>query len=170
LATLAAAGEELEPAAAAIEALEPGAGRVRMHRLDHGVVLVDDSYNSSPAALASVLDTMRASDVPGRRVLVMGDMLELGPMEVALHREAGKRAAAAGVRLLVTVGALAREAGDAARRAGAVDVTHHADARAAAEALVALVGPGDLIVVKGSRRMQLEQVVRALAGTPGEVH
>jgi len=139
-----------------------------VHHLRGGTILVDDSYNSSPAALASILETLRLSEPPGRRVLVMGDMLELGRVEGALHREAGKRAAAAGVQLLVAVGPLSRSAVETARRAGVAEVYHHADAERAAEAIADFIRDGDLIVVKGSRAMHMERVVQALLSAAAE--
>jgi len=168
LAVVAAVGEDLDAAAERMERLEAGAGRGRVHRLRHGMILVDDSYNSSPAALASILETLRLSEPPGRRVLVMGDMLELGRVEGALHREAGKRAAAAGVKLLVAVGPLSRSAVETARRAGVAEVYHHADSERAAEAIGEFVRDGDLIVVKGSRAMRMERVVEALLSVAAE--
>jgi UDP-N-acetylmuramoyl-tripeptide--D-alanyl-D-alanine ligase len=167
-AAVVAAGAELEPALERMERVEAGPGRGRVHHLKRGMVLVDDSYNSSPAALASVLDTLRVNPADGRRVLVMGDMLELGRMEGALHREAGKRAAAAGVELLFAVGPLSRGAGETARRAGVAEVHHHADSAHAAESIVEFLRDGDLIVVKGSRGMRMERIVQALIAQCGE--
>jgi UDP-N-acetylmuramoyl-tripeptide--D-alanyl-D-alanine ligase len=167
-AVVVAAGGELEPALERIERFEAGSGRGRVHFLSRGMVLVDDSYNSSPAALASVLETLRVSEPTGRRVLVMGDMLELGRMEGALHREAGKRAASAGVKLLFAVGALSRAAAESARRAGVPEVHHHADSAKAAESVAEYLEDGDLIVVKGSRGMTMERVVQALLAELGE--
>jgi UDP-N-acetylmuramoyl-tripeptide--D-alanyl-D-alanine ligase len=165
LAVVAACGVDLETAIAGMEQLEPGSGRGLVHQLASGIVVVDDSYNSSPSALASVLDTLRMSDVAGRRVLVMGDMLELGRVEGALHREAGKRAAAAGVQVLFAVGPLSRGAAEAARRAGVPEVHQYADSSEAAESIPEFLRPGDFVVVKGSRGMKLERVVQALAAS-----
>ncbi|HXV78220.1 MAG TPA: UDP-N-acetylmuramoyl-tripeptide--D-alanyl-D-alanine ligase, partial [Candidatus Polarisedimenticolaceae bacterium] len=167
-AVVVAAGADVGAGIERMERLEAGPGRGRVHRLQRGMMLVDDSYNSSPAALASVLETLRVSQTEGRRVLVMGDMLELGRMEGALHREAGKRAAAAGVKLLFAVGAASRAAAESARRAGVPEVHHHADSRKAAESIVEFLHPGDLIVVKGSRAVGLERVVQALLAEYGE--
>jgi UDP-N-acetylmuramoyl-tripeptide--D-alanyl-D-alanine ligase len=162
LAVVAAAGEDIDAAIEGMQRLEAGPGRGKIHQLDRGIVVVDDSYNSSPAALASVLDTLRVSETRGRKVLVMGDMLELGHVEGALHREAGKRAAAAGVQVLLTVGTLSRQSAESARRAGVPEVYQQADAGKAAETLSEIVRDGDLIVVKGSRKFRLEQVVKTL--------
>jgi UDP-N-acetylmuramoyl-tripeptide--D-alanyl-D-alanine ligase len=165
LAGVIAAGEELDPAIATMQEVEAGAGRGRVHLLDRDIVVVDDSYNCSPAALASVLETFKLADPPGRKVLVFGDMQELGHLSEALHREAGKRAAVAGVSLLFAVGPLARNAAEIARRAGVAEVHHHADSNKAAESVGEFLRSGDMVVVKGSRGMKLERVVQALVGT-----
>lgn len=162
LATVAAAGGDLEPAAGAIEQLEAGPGRGQIHRLRRGILVVDDCYNASPSAMASVLETLRLSEPRGRRVLVMGDMLELGHLETALHREVGKRCGASGIGMLVTIGKTSRGTAEAARRAGVPEVHHHPDVSRAAESIVEFLSDGDLIVVKGSRSMHLEELVRRL--------
>jgi len=162
MAVVAAAGGDLDDAAPRMERVEPGAGRGKVHRLERDIVLVDDSYNSSPAALASVLETLRLSEPRGRRVMVMGDMLELGRMQDAMHREAGKRIAAAGVQLLIAVGPLSRGCVETARRGGVGEVHHHPDSVRAAESVAEFLGDGDLVVVKGSRAMRMERVVEAL--------
>jgi len=168
LATIVAAGEEPHAAIERIERVEAGNGRGRVHRLRRGILLVDDSYNSSPPALASVLETLRLSSPNGRRVLVIGDMLELGPMKAALHREAGRRAGAAGVQMLVGVGPLSKETTEAARKKGVGEVHHHADSKSCAESLGEFLGDGDLVVVKGSRAMHMGRIVRALTEQFGE--
>ena len=169
LAVIFAAGVDLDEAVARIEQVEAGPGRGQVHRLDGEILLIDDSYNSNPPAVSAVLETLRLSEPSGRRVLVFGDMLELGNMDAALHREAGRRAAAAGVQLLVTVGPLSKEMAEAARRDGVETVRHHSDSKECAAAILEYVGPGDLIVVKGSRALQMERVVQALkTGLGGE--
>ena len=167
-ATIVACGVALGPALTAIAGTEPAPGRGRMTRLPDGIVVVDDTYNSNPEALASVLATLDASPAPSRRVLVMGDMLELGPRSVAFHQEAGTLAAQSKVALLVGVGPLARHAVEAARRAG---IEAHAvdNAAQAAQTVPGLTRPGDLVVIKGSRGVKLELVVEALVARRGEV-
>jgi UDP-N-acetylmuramoyl-tripeptide--D-alanyl-D-alanine ligase len=168
LASVAASGGDLDAAAGAMAAVEPVGGRGRVHELADGVVVVDDSYNSNPSALASVLGTLRQSRPAGRKILVMGDMLELGENEASYHKEAGKRAAQAGVHLLVGVGPRARGALETARRGGVPETRHGKDAGSVANFLPALVRPGDLVVVKGSRAIQLEKVVEALTSVKVE--
>jgi UDP-N-acetylmuramoyl-tripeptide--D-alanyl-D-alanine ligase len=170
LATVVAAGAEPDGAVQAMSRVEPSKGRCRVHRLDQGVVVIDDSYNSSPQALAAILQTLRHCHPAGRKIVVMGDMLELGPKETTYHREAGRRTAQAGVHILVGVGPLARAALDVARKAGVPETRYEKDAASAAETLPGLVRPGDLLLIKGSRAVGLEAVVDALLHIKVEAH
>lgn len=143
--------------AAAMAGLRPVPGRGGWTRLADGVVLVDDSYNSSPAALASALRGLVGLPAE-RRVAVLGDMLELGPGESAFHEDAGRLAAAAGWDVLLAIGprsrGLARAAVEAGLRPGAVRTFDSSPE--AAEALAGILRPGDLVLVKGSRGMRTE--------------
>jgi UDP-N-acetylmuramoyl-tripeptide--D-alanyl-D-alanine ligase len=168
LAVVVAAGGEISAAAERIEQLEAGPGRGRIHRLDRGIVVIDESYNCSPPALASVLETLSLSKPSGRRALALGDMLELGTMATALHREAGRRAAAANVALLIAVGKESKETAASARRSGVPEVYHFADSKSAAQEIAEFIRDGDLLVVKGSRGMRMERIVDALAGVSAE--
>ena len=126
--------------------------------LPDDIVVVNDCYNANPMSMRAALDDLAAS-ASGRRVAVLGDMLELGPGEVAYHEEIGAVAATAGVDLLVTVGPLAAHIG-AAFEGGS---HHHVDdARAAAALLPDLLEPGDTVLVKASRGVGLEVVTQAL--------
>nr|MCU0256332.1 hypothetical protein [Vicinamibacterales bacterium] len=134
-------------------------------RLREDVVVYDDSYNASPGALATALATV-ASDRSGRRrVALLGEMLELGDASVELHRDSGRAVARAGVAALVTVGGPpARALGEAAVAAGvpASRVAHCDTSDQAAEVARALLRPGDLVLVKGSRGTRMERVVEHL--------
>jgi UDP-N-acetylmuramyl pentapeptide synthase len=122
------------------------------------VLVIDDCYNANPMSMRAALDDLAAS-ASGRRVAVLGDMLELGPDERRFHAEIGAHARDAGVELLVTVGPLAQHIG-AGHAGGAVHAV--ADAAAAAELLPGLLEPGDTVLVKASRGVGLEVVARAL--------
>jgi UDP-N-acetylmuramyl pentapeptide synthase len=121
------------------------------------IVVVNDCYNANPMSMRAALDDLAVS-ADGRRVAVLGDMLELGPDERRFHAEIGEHARAAGVDLLVTVGPLASEMhGD--RAVGTA---------AEAAALVrGLVRPGDTVLVKASRGVGLEVVAEALQESTG---
>ena len=110
--------------------------------------------------MRAALDDLAAS-AAGRRVAVLGDMLELGPDERRFHREIGAHARDAGVDVLVTVGA-ARRADR--RRRSAASAHAVADAAAAAALVPSLLEPGDTVLVKASRGVGLEVVAEALAG------
>jgi UDP-N-acetylmuramoyl-tripeptide--D-alanyl-D-alanine ligase len=155
--------------AAQVGSLGPQAGRGAIHalRAPARALLVDDSYNSNPDALARALEA--AAALPGaRHWAVVGDMLELGSAEVAHHRDAGVHAAAAGMELLVGVGTLARGLLEAARERG-VQTEWFADAAAAAPWCLEALRDDDVVLVKGSRGVRLERVVSALleAGRDG---
>ena len=152
-------------AAARAVGVEPaGAVRVALSRLRgerialaDGVVVINDCYNANPMSMRAALDDL-AETAPGRRVAVLGDMLELGPDERRFHTELGAQARAAGVDVLVTVGPLAADAGPA--HGG--DVHAVATAADAAALLPGLLEPGDTVLVKASRGVGLEVVAQAL--------
>ena len=148
----------------------PHRGQIR--RLAHGVVVVDDSYNSNPVAVAVALETLSRDHRAGRRVAVLGEMLELGARADALHRVTGRAAAAAGLGLLLTVGgAAARTLGAAAMDAGmpADRVIHCAGSEEAAVRLTAMLQAGDVVLVKGSRGVGTDLVVARLEAECGPV-
>lgn len=131
-----------------------------VHRLTHDVTLVDDSYNSNPDALVGALES--AAQLSGaRHWAVLGEMLELGSAGAELHRKAGRRAAQLGFDPVVGVGDLARDLVEAASEAGASTRWFES-----AEAAVLFVGrhldPGDVLLVKGSRGVELDRLVAHL--------
>ena len=154
LAAVRAAG--LEPVGP-LEAL-PGAGRGGEHVGVAGSTIIDDCYNANPMSMRAALTDLGRRAPAGRRVAVLGDMLELGPEESALHAELGTLAAHAQVGLLATVGPRAAVA------ASTFDgpIVHYATAQEAAQALPSQIGEGDAVLVKGSRGVGLEVVVEAL--------
>jgi UDP-N-acetylmuramoyl-tripeptide--D-alanyl-D-alanine ligase len=129
--------------------------------LPGGVVVINDCYNANPMSMRAALDDL-AESAAGRRVAVLGDMLELGPEERDFHEQVGAHAASLGIEVLVTVGPLAAATGHAFGPAHAV-----ADAQAAAAVLGDLLGEGDTVLVKGSRGVGLERVAQALAAGSG---
>lgn len=159
-----------------------------------GVLLVDDTYNASPAAVRLALEDLAATAAGAgmRPVAVLGDMLELGPDAIRYHREAGALAARVGIRSLWGIGPRSRatiEAFSEEARSEIEAVTRRGDGGAAAEptmtaiwvehpeqaidGLVKHLRPGDVVLVKGSRGMKLDSVVaelaRRLGGDPGKL-
>ena len=143
--------------------LQPLANRGALRKLG-GVRLVDESYNASPQAVAGALDNLATLPASGRRIAVLGDMLEMGAWTEAVHREAGAQAAAAGVDLLLAVGAQAGHVAAGAAQAGMRDEQIHCfeDAGAAGAWLAPLLADGDAVLVKGSRGVRMERVVEAV--------
>jgi UDP-N-acetylmuramoyl-tripeptide--D-alanyl-D-alanine ligase len=158
-------GVPLEEMIECAAGLAPAPHRGELRRLPGGVTLVDDSYNSSPAALTGMLETMAAATGSARKVGVLGEMLELGGHADRLHRECGRAAANAGFDLLITVGGAAAAALAAEAVASGMAercVTHVATREAAADLALRQVRPGDLVLVKGSRGIGTDLVVERL--------
>ncbi|MFT4537644.1 MAG: UDP-N-acetylmuramoyl-tripeptide--D-alanyl-D-alanine ligase [Planctomycetota bacterium] len=139
--------------------------RRRMERIElGGLTLFDDSYNANPdSALASVR-VLTGLHGHARRVLVLGEMLELGDLAAELHHQVGAAAAAAGVDMLMLIGDLTR-----ATAAGAIDagmpadcVLHMANVESAIEIVPGLLRDGDVVLVKASRAARLERLVSTL--------
>ena len=126
-----------------------------------GITIVDDSYNASPASVAAALELL--AGLPGRRIAVLGEMLELGEGHVDGHERVGK-AAAAVVDRLVVVGEGAGPIADGARAAGlpSDQVTQVNDREAALEELDRWLAPGDVVLVKASRGVALDLLVDGL--------
>jgi UDP-N-acetylmuramoyl-tripeptide--D-alanyl-D-alanine ligase len=142
--------------------LAPAAHRGAVLRLASGVVVVDDSYNSSPAALTQALGVIAAERGAPRKAAVLGEMLELGVHSAALHRACGQVAARIGLDRLITVGGhAAEEMATAAIEAGLPPqrVTWAPLADAAAGLILQWLAPGDLVLVKGSRGIKTDIVV-----------
>ncbi|GAB3378811.1 UDP-N-acetylmuramoyl-tripeptide--D-alanyl-D-alanine ligase [Lysobacter fragariae] len=143
-----------------LNAAEPVAGRLIAHNLRSGAVLVDDSYNANPGSLAAAIDTLAESSRASRGAgwLVLGDMRELGADEVAMHAEMGRRAKAAGIARLFTLGELSAATAQAFGE-GAQSFDDH-DALAAA--LMADLREGVRVLVKGSRGSAMDRIVKAV--------
>ena len=157
---------EIPPAtiAAGLASFAGVKGRLQHRRTARGGSLIDDTYNANPDSVRAAIDVLAA--LPGRRVLVLGDMGELGSRGPQLHAEVGEYARAAGIDHLMLLGELtagtARAYGENARRFGDV------------ESLVAAVKPllaqDVTVLVKGSRFMRMERVVQALCGAAAGGH
>lgn len=150
--------------------LEAPPGRGRLVRLGDGIVVIDDAYNASPAALARMLEVLAAEARRRRVVAVLGEMLELGERAQVLHEVCGRLVAETGVAVLVTVGGEAAAAlGRAAVAAGlaATAVEHVATSEDAARRVLARLAPGDVVLVKGSRAVRMDIVVERLRAERG---
>lgn len=145
-----------------LENLRPVTGRLAARRGPGGSTLYDDSYNANPASVAAAAEFLGGT--AGESWLVLGDMGELGPDSVELHRRTGERIAAAGVSRLFATGTLSRHAVEAFGAGAAWFESAEALAAALARELDAAPRPAEIaLLVKGSRAMRMERIVQALA-------
>jgi UDP-N-acetylmuramoyl-tripeptide--D-alanyl-D-alanine ligase len=153
----------LEKIASAMADLPASRMRGEVLRFREGFTLIDDSYNSNPRALFEMVSTLAATS-NGRKIVIAGEMLELGQTGPQLHREAGRQIAQLGIDKLVAVRGLANEIVAGAREAGmSSDAAVYVETPAEAAAIVVReVRQGDSILVKGSRGVKTEIVVERM--------
>ncbi|HEX3941414.1 MAG TPA: UDP-N-acetylmuramoyl-tripeptide--D-alanyl-D-alanine ligase [Acidobacteriaceae bacterium] len=153
------AGIPLEECAQAAAQLRPPDKRGEILHIS-GAVVINDCYNSNPEALKSMIATL-ASMVAKRRILVAGEMLELGPHAANLHRECGREAAARGIDLVLGVRGNAQYIVEGAREGG-VPAMFVASPEAAGEWLKGELRPGDAALLKASRGVGLERALKGI--------
>ncbi len=160
-------GEPMDEVAAALEAGSSAPHRMAVHAGASGATVVDDTYNASPVSVTAALDFLAETPVAAgrRRIAVLGDMLELGPDEEQLHRQVGALAART-TDAIIVVGPRGAWIGEGARAGGASVVLAAPDAEAAAAALERDLapGPGDVVLLKASRGIELDRAVDLLLG------
>jgi UDP-N-acetylmuramoyl-tripeptide--D-alanyl-D-alanine ligase len=125
-----------------------------------GSTILDDTYNASPTSTIAALNLLEELD--GRKIAVLGDMLELGSFEEEGHRKVGRRAVEV-VEILITVGKRGRIIGQEAINCGMDKVFIFDEKDEAISFLRRIVSPGDFILIKGSRGMKMEEMVSALS-------
>jgi UDP-N-acetylmuramoyl-tripeptide--D-alanyl-D-alanine ligase len=157
-------GMELADCCAALEELRPAAKRGEVLEFN-GARIVNDVYNSNPKALDAMVAALMGVEAK-RRIVVAGEMLELGPEGAALHAQSGKAMARAGVDVVVGVRGLAQSLVDAARNAG-VDAKFVDTPEEAGEWLRANLREGDVVLLKASRGVRLERALEALKDKMG---
>jgi UDP-N-acetylmuramoyl-tripeptide--D-alanyl-D-alanine ligase len=168
LAAIAAASEwniGVEEARRVLPNLRTPSMRGELIRFTNGFALINDAYNSSPAALQAMCSLLAATPGFQRRILAAGEMRELGPASAQLHREGGEFAGHTGkIDFVVGVQGDALQIVEGAIAAG-VPREHtkfFATPENAAEFLAGFVKPGDLLLVKGSRSVKMERIVEAM--------
>ncbi len=146
----------------ALEAYEGVEGRMHVSTVA-GVTVIDDTYNANPDSMRAAIAMLAGMKVSGRKIVVLGDMLELGPAAAAEHHDIGTVLADAGIPYVLTVGRLAREITRAAQAGhGIVHAEHYSDKSIVCAALDALLDEGDAVLVKGSRGARMEEVTQFL--------
>jgi UDP-N-acetylmuramyl pentapeptide synthase len=153
-------GVSLEECAAGLVSAPLAKARLQIREI-HGVQFIDDSYNANPDSMKAALRTLMELDTDGKRIAVLGRMLELGTESERGHREVGETAATLGIDHLIAIGndtiALAAE------EAGLENSAIAQDTSDAAEILNEIVEPGDLVLIKGSRSSRTELVLDEFA-------
>ena len=154
---------ELARIAAALSTAKPPRMRGEVLDFAAGFRVVDDSYNSNPRSLINMVRTISEGGTNSRRrIVIAGEMLELGPDEASLHRESGREIGRAGVDVLWGVRGLAAEIVAGANEAGLTETTFFETSDEAARAIVKELREGDLVLVKGSRGVATDRIVTAI--------
>ncbi len=125
-----------------------------------GIEFIDDTYNSNPLSMRSAIDTLSNYGSAGSKVLVSGDMLELGGKSAYYHSEIGRLVADSGIDKFISVGKMARNSFLAAKKKGMENIWSCRTKEEAASILTKVVKPRDVVLVKGSRGMRMEEVIR----------
>jgi len=156
-------GMTAEEIAEALSTARPPKMRGEIVDFAAGSTVIDDSYNSNPRSLLNMVRTMAEARGGSKRLLVIaGEMVELGPEEASLHRAAGQEIAETGVNMLWGVRGLAKDLVAGAEQAGLSQTKFFASSDDAAKAILEEVREGDLVLVKGSRGVATEKVIKAL--------
>jgi UDP-N-acetylmuramoyl-tripeptide--D-alanyl-D-alanine ligase len=149
-------------AGALSDAVPRAAGRLEVTERPDGATIVNDAFNANPESVAAALRTLAAMAAGRRTVAVLGEMAELGGIARQAHEQAGRLAADLGINVLVAVGGDGAETLAGAAR-GRMDVAVAPDPGAALAVLAGLLQPGDVVLVKASHAMHLEELAVTLA-------
>ena len=163
-------GQSAEQIARGLGTAVPTRMRGEIIRFANGVTVIDDTYNSNPGALLEAVRALAGSGEGRRMVVVAGEMLELGDQSAELHHQCGRQVAALGVGVLVGVRGAARNLIDGANEGGSSDspqTIFFATTEEASTSLPALIRPGDLVLVKGSRGVRMEIILERLRASFG---
>ncbi len=163
-----ALGKDIHDVAAALAGYEPPAGRMRLLQGIKDTLVIDDTYNASPAATSAALEALALAHRPrGREVAALGDMLELGRTSVQEHKKLGALCAKT-CKLLITVGFRARDIAQGALDAGMDEskIFQYEDSAVAGRELQNMLKAGDVVLCKGSQSIRMERVVEELMAEP----
>jgi len=155
-------GMSVDDIAASLETVSAPPQRGEVLHFKDGFTVINDSYNSNPAALLSLIETLVDGAGNRRKIIVAGEMLELGANEKEIHYETGENIARSGIDLFIGVRGLAADMVDGACSSGFAEAKFVEDSDAAGELLIGIVEEGDVILVKGSRGVRTEKVIDML--------
>ena len=155
-------GISLDEIKVGIESFVPTKNRMDVIKMENGTTIIDDVYNANPVSMKASLDIL--AEAKGRKVAVLGFMGELGDFAEEMHREVGEHAANKGMDLLICIGKYGDSTERGARQAGMKETYVYASQEEFWEKGMSLLAPGDTILIKGSRSMQLEKTVEKMQG------
>jgi UDP-N-acetylmuramoyl-tripeptide--D-alanyl-D-alanine ligase len=157
-------GIALDEAAASLGSVRPARWRLELHRSGNGVLVLNDAYNANPASMDAALRSLAQTETAGRRIAVLGEMLELGAYAGEAHAAIGRLAAALGIDVVIGVGVGGQQIAESAIGR---QVYTAPDAAAALATAIETVEPGDSVLVKASRAVGLESVAAGLLAHDG---
>jgi UDP-N-acetylmuramoyl-tripeptide--D-alanyl-D-alanine ligase len=159
-----ASGLGIDKISQGLRNFRPVTARFEIHCLPNGAFLVDDTYNANPASVREALKTIQTLKGSSRSVAILGDMLELGPSAEQLHEAVGLEAAATDVGRLYLKGPLSRSTAAGAAKGGLPGerIRSFENADEIVDPILSFVEQGDWILVKGSRRMKMEEIVKKI--------
>jgi UDP-N-acetylmuramoyl-tripeptide--D-alanyl-D-alanine ligase len=151
----------------ALSEYTPESGRMRILDGIKGSVLLDDTYNAAPKAMKHALDTLQSVDARGKKIAILGDMLELGKHTEKVHKEIGKQASQA-AHTLITVGMRARFIAEGALNEGMNEnnIFQFEDSRSAGKFAESLIQEGDVVLLKASQGIRMERAAEELLRYP----
>ena len=141
--------------------------RMEISVTKNGVRIINDTYNANPSSMKAAIEVLKAQGpvndaIPPRRIAVLGDMLELGRTAKSAHRSIVKLIAKSGIEILITRGALSKQITLAAQNTGMKKAYCFKTNKSAAKKLGKFLKPNDVVLVKGSRGMRMEEIVDAI--------
>ncbi|HEX4638811.1 MAG TPA: UDP-N-acetylmuramoyl-tripeptide--D-alanyl-D-alanine ligase [Chthoniobacterales bacterium] len=155
-------GLSLEEAAAGLASAPLTKARLQIKEVN-GVQFLDDSYNANPDSMKAALQTLVELDSDGKKIAVLGEMRELGNETERGHEEVGEAAAEFGIDHLIGIGEMGAVISRAAKKAGLENSISVGSTSEAAERLIDIAAPGDLVLIKGSRLARTEEVIEMFA-------
>jgi UDP-N-acetylmuramoyl-tripeptide--D-alanyl-D-alanine ligase len=164
-----AAGADFDAICQGLMAFKPVGGRMEVYRLKNGGTLIDDTYNANPASVAVALKTLQGLKGECRSTVILGDMLELGGEAEKYHEEIGRNLADTGVSKAYLRGDFAKVTAKGAMKRGMKgdQVLIDLSTEETVAHLKACLKAGDWVLVKGSRKMKMEEIVQAILGAIG---
>lgn len=152
---------EIESIRRGLQNFVPAKMRMEIYDTKDNIKIINDSYNANPDSAIAAIEVLKSMPSSGRKVLIIGDMLELGDYTVEGHRKVGEKVAESNIEVLITIGEKAKEVINGALSKGMnkEQIYSFKDNEDAISKISSILAPNDVVLVKGSRMMKLEEVV-----------